>query len=119
MLLLHTLPTIEPCHPILAKLLDPRLQFRLMQAEIIHSPNSQYALSWVSTANPIHQRTAHRTEVVCHGVPCGDGLILAEFCELVLATKIGNCGVVGNKVASEHASSDFVTVGAVADEAVY
>lgn len=89
-----------------------------MQAEVVHRPNARNTLPRPPRAPSVHERAAHRAEVVGHGVAGGDGLVLAVLRELVLAAEVLH-GVVGDdEVRREHGGSDLAAVGAVADEGV-
>lgn len=59
--------TIEPGHAVFRKLLPLRLQFRLVQTQIIHATNSQDGNAGKCRADAVHEGPARRAEVVGHG----------------------------------------------------
>ena len=111
-------PTLEPAHPILDKLLNPRPELLLMQIEIIHRPNPQHTLPLQPGTHPAHQRPTHRTEVVRHRVARRDGFGLLEFSQLLPAPDVLDGRVGDDEVGREARGRDLAAVGAVADERV-
>ena len=100
--LLNTLTALEPTHAVFAERLDPRLELRFVQLEVIHRSNSRDGHAWIPARHSVHQRTAHRAEVVAHRVASRDCLVLRELRELVLASDMLERGVLDYEVRSEH-----------------
>lgn len=93
---------MEPSHAIFRILLNPRLQLRLVQIEIVHSPDPRYAHPRETRAAAVHKRAAFAAEVVCHGVARGDGFGLGELGEQVLAGEVREGAVFDDEVGGEH-----------------
>jgi len=117
-MLLNPSTTTKPAYPILGKLLHSRLQFRLLQIEIVNRSNPHDAVSRIPRANTIHECPTSFAEIIRHGVGCGDGLVLREGCQVLLSAGMLQVLVVDDEVRGEHASGDLPAVGAVADEGV-
>jgi len=96
--LFNTLTALEPAHAIFAELLDPRLEFRLVQIEVIHRPDPRDGHAWKAARHSVHQCATHGAKVVTHGVASCDRLVLGEFGELVLALDMLERGVFDYKV---------------------
>lgn len=116
LLLHHPIDLLNPTNTILSILLNPRLQHRLMQMEIIHRTNPHDRLARKPPRDAIHQNPADAAEMVGHGVPALDLLDHGEFGDLVLPTDVGQGLVFDDEVGGEHGGGDFAVVGAVADE---
>jgi hypothetical protein len=84
----HPLNSLQPPHPALDKLLSLRPQLRLMQLQIIHSPNPTETQPGKPTAAAIHQSATDGAETASHRVACADGLAGGVGCELVLAADV-------------------------------
>lgn len=102
MLLLYALPSLQPTHSILTKLLNPGLQLRLVQTEVIYSADSHYILPWEPTADPVHKRPANTAEVVLHRAARGDGIVLSKLGHFIFALEMFDRFVVNYEVAGEH-----------------
>jgi len=102
MLLLYALPALQPTHSILTKLLNPGLQLRLVQAEVIYSANSHYVLPGEPTADPVHKRPADTAEVILHCAARGDGIVLSKLGQFVFALEVFDRLVIDYEVAGEH-----------------
>lgn len=72
----------------LSKLLNARLQLRLMQRIIIHCSQPHHVHAWKASRDAIHQDTTGTAEVVLHCIACGDGVVLGEFGQVVLAADV-------------------------------
>lgn len=112
------LRALKPTNAILRKLLNPRLQNRLMKIEIIHSPNPRNQHTRVPRRDAIHERAADGAEVVFHRIAGLDGFVLREFGELLTAALVSGFGGLDDEVGGEHGGGDFAAVGAGADEGV-
>ncbi len=110
--LLSRLHSWEPANTILREHLKLRLQFRLVQLQIIHRADPGDAHAWEPRAPSVHQGAADRAEVVGHVVPGGDGLALAVLREFVLAFDVLERAVFDDEVGGEHGGGDFAAVGA-------
>lgn len=59
-----------------------------MQRIIIHCPQSHHVHAWKASRDAIHQDTTGAAEMVLHSVACGDGVVLGEFGQVVLAADV-------------------------------
>ena len=89
---------MKPTHPIFGKLLDLRLQFRLMQVEIVNSTDPHNGHFGKPSTPSIHESATNRAEGVLHGIASGDGLALGEFRELLLAAKMLQAAILDDEV---------------------
>lgn len=92
-----------------------------MQREIVHAAYAQDTRAWESPADAIHERAASGTEVVGHGVILARGIDensarLTEGLQVVAAAQVLQVRVIDGEVGCVHGRSEFVAVGAVADE---
>ena len=119
LLLFYTLRSTQPIHPVLRKLLDPRLQLCFVQVEVINRPDPHDELSSETAADSVHQRSARGAEIVCHSVAGIARLVLSELGELLLAPNVFDGSFIDDEVRSEHGRRDLAAIGTVADEGVY
>ena len=84
------------------EVLPLRLQFRLVEVEIIDCPNTENALPWECCANTIHEGAASLAEVVGHKALAGDGARLAKRGQVIAAAGVGQVFVVDGEVGREH-----------------
>ena len=101
-LLLCSLPTREPGHATLAKLLNTRLQLGLVELIIVDRSDSWDAHPGETAADSVHQRATDGTEIVGHCISGGNSLVLSEFAEFVLATDMLHAFVLDDEVRCEH-----------------
>lgn len=139
LVLLNTLCGLQPTNPVLRELLDPRLQLRLVEIEVIHGSNTWNAHTRRPAALAIHQCPTNGTEEVCHCVAGINSVGLGKFGELVLPADVCDGGGLDDEVRGEHRGCDLAcrrvflsasrirecgrvwmltTVGTVADERV-
>lgn len=109
---------MKPGHTVLNILLNARLQLGLVQIKVIHSTNTQDAISGEACADAVHERAARRAKVVGHVVARANRLGLAIRRQIVAATLVRQVGIVDGEVGCEHGRGDLAAVGAVADEGV-
>lgn len=118
-MIISYLASRQPTHAILLKRLNPRLELRLLQLEIVNRADSRDRHAWVSARSPVHQRSADGAEAVLHRVARRGRLVLLEARELVLAAQVFEVRVSDDEVGGEHGGGDFAAVGAVAEECVH
>lgn len=108
--------TFEPGHSILCELFNFGLQLFTLHIKVIHGPNPWYELARISTADPVHQSTTDRAEIIGHFIAGCNGLALGVSGELVLTSYVGGGSFVDDEVGCERRGVDFVVVGTVTDE---
>lgn len=118
-MIISYLTSWQPAHAILLKRLNPRLELRLLQLEIINRADSRNRHARVSTRSPVHQRSADGAEAVLHRVAGRDRLVLLEARELILAAQVFEVCVGDDEVGGEHGGGDLAAVSAVAEECVH
>lgn len=79
---------LQPRAAILLKSLNPGLELGLLQCEVVDRASTGNAHTWVAGTASVQQRAANAAEAVLHVVPRGDGRLLAETGQLVLAADV-------------------------------
>lgn len=93
--------SLEPTTAILFKRLDPRLEFRLLQAEVVNCSNARYTHAGKSFRSPVHQRAANRAKAVLHPVSCSNGIGFLETAKVVFAADVFQMAVLDDETNSD------------------
>lgn len=93
----------HPLTPILLKRLNPRLELRLLQREIINRANAWNTHTRRAAAAPVHERAADAAEAIFHVVAGSDGGVLAEAGQEIFAARVMQVGITDDEVGGEHA----------------
>lgn len=109
----------KPTDTILRKLLPLRLQFGLVQTEIIHTTKTQDRHRWKCRTNTIHERPTRETEVVSHaGVwPDRSNWISPAF-EVVATTQVLQIFVINAEVGCKHWRGELAAIHTVANKGI-
>lgn len=93
----------QPRTSVFLKRLDPRLKLGRLQRKVVNRANARNAGARISGASTVHERSADTAEAVLHVVSRGNGVLLAEACELVFAANVLHVSVFDDEVGGEHA----------------
>jgi hypothetical protein len=128
---------MQPPNTILRKRLNPWLELGLLQRDIVDRANARDAHIRIAAASSVHERAADAAETIFHVVSGCDSVVLAEPGKLIFTSNVFEVTVLDDKVGRKHAArqhsqpspyatkgiglprGDLVTVGAIADKAIY
>ena len=116
--LLDSLCATQPTYTVLGKLFYSGFQLGFVETEIVNCADTQDTTPWGIRAHAIHERATCGTEIVSHSVARGDGAVLAECLQIVLATQVLQVRIEDDEVGREHRRGDLAAVCAVANKAV-
>lgn len=106
----------QPADAVLDIDLPFRLQLRLVQIEIVHRANAQYAPSRERLADAVHERAAGGAEVVGHALARRNSVRLGEGLHVVAAADMGEMRVSDSEIGGEHGGRDLAAIRTVTDK---